>query len=273
MTRPPHLPDFSDPPLVEVALTVQFSPLAAWSAATPVQFWVEHLRDRFPVIEEHPVIETPIEAPEPARGRPGIRVALVEGPKPSRFFFISESNNELIQLQQDRIVHNWRKVGSSEEYPRYEAIREAFGSEVHELAAFMSSLEFEFEPTQCEVTYVNHISASAGDLPQPGAVVEPWSASYHNLAGCQLESTEFNLRHQIRGPGNEFQGRLYVDMKPATRVSDGKPLYVLQLTARGLPLDHGIDGALAFLDYGREILGRGFSDLTTEAMHSTWGKS
>ena len=31
-----------------------------------------------------------------------------------------------MQIQQDRIVHNWRRREAEQEYPRYEAIRESF---------------------------------------------------------------------------------------------------------------------------------------------------
>ncbi len=67
-------------------------------------------------------------------------------------------------------------------------------------------------------------------------------------------------------------GRLHAELQPARRVSDGSRILVLNLTARGRPLGEGIDGALRFMDRGREWIVRAFTSLTTECQHRVWGK-
>jgi hypothetical protein len=47
-------------------------------------------------------------------------------------------------------------------------------------------------------------------------------------------------------------------------------MYVMNLTARGRPDEESIEGALRFLDIGREWIVRGFAAVTTPEMHAIW---
>jgi hypothetical protein len=67
-------------------------------------------------------------------------------------------------------------------------------------------------------------------------------------------------------------GRLHVAASPGYRTDDQQPLLTLALTARCRPASEGIDDIMDVLDLGREYVVRGFSDLTTPAMHERWGK-
>lgn len=58
-----------------------------------------------------------------------------------------------------------------------------------------------------------------------------------------------------------------MEVQPALRATDNKPMYVMSLTARGL---YGV--GMDFLDIGRQWIVKSFEQLTTEEMHRIWRK-
>ena len=58
-----------------------------------------------------------------------------------------------------------------------------------------------------------------------------------------------------------------MDVQPAIRVSDKKPMYAMNLTARGI-CGQGYD----FFDIGHRWIVKSFEHLTTEHMHKIWRK-
>ena len=85
-----------------------------------------------------------------------------------------------LQLQQDRLVVNWRRLPSDIPYPHYESIREFLVEAWNRLTAVVHDLGRTVpEPSICEVQYVNHLDKhsgwrSVGDTP---AVIAPWDGS------------------------------------------------------------------------------------------------
>ena len=47
----------------------------------------------------------------------------------------------------------------------------------------------------------------------------------------------------------------------------------MNLMAREAPIGAGIDGAFEFFDLGRVWVVRGFADLTTDSMQSSWERA
>ncbi len=270
-SRPPR-PDFTDPPVIEVALSVGFKPLTGYTNAHAGLFW-QRLQGTFATAEEHPpfVIPSVAESSEPApRG-----LEIVDGAPPIRTWLIASDRGELLQLQRDIFAHNWRKTEPTRPYPRYEAVRDRF----HEyFRAFVDFAQEEslgtIEPQRCDVTYVNHIPLgehmpTAGDLQE---LVLSWSSP--NTAFLpKPDRALLSLRFVIRDDNDRFAGQLTVDAKPAYRRSDRTGIVVLSMTARGKPIGTGIDGTLAFFDLGREWIVRGFADLTTPKMHALWRRN
>ena len=76
-----------------------------------------------------------------------------------RSWFVSESNDHLVQIQADRLVFNWR--GGGGQYPRYDTLRPRFDAL---FGAWSEFLEHEGlgrpVPEQIEVAYVNTIESS-----------------------------------------------------------------------------------------------------------------
>ncbi len=271
------LPDYANPPVVEVALSVQFEPLKALRAAQIGLLWAE-FRERFPLLEEHPPIDPVIErfGGRPVSATRGIRFQLVEAPPTPRSWFLSESGNELIQVQQDRFVQNWRKATGEIKYPRYKHLRETFAGQLQIFRTFLQRERLgDLVPNQCEVTYVNHIVAGNGwqDFGDLDKVLTILNDTYSDGFLEEPEDVRLGLRYVIRNGRREPLGRLHIAVEPAFRKQDDCPMYVMNLTARGRPDGEGLEGVMRFLDIGREWVVRGFTSITTAQMHLLWGRT
>ena len=263
------LPDFGSPPVVETVLSAQFERLPAMRSAHFGLFW-QRVRDQFPNTEEHPALASIVEqAKEPLSHAVQLRFEALDSLSPGRLWFVNSAGDELIQIQNDRFIKNWRK--RSDEYPHYEdSIKPAFERDFREFQAFVATEKLgELRVNQCEVTYVNHIVSGEEwtnwneaeklftFLKNPPA--EPYPG--------RTEDLSFRTRFPILGPNNEWVGRLHLDVQPAIRTTDNRPMYVMNLTARGM-YGKGVE----FFDIGHECVVKSFEKLTTESMHKLWRK-
>lgn len=279
MTRPADLPDFEFPPVVEVALGVQFDPIGL-QAKHLALLW-EKWRDAFPTWEEQPPIP-PVKEWFGLPASAAVNVLYDLGPLPQlrRALFINADSTELRQVQCDRFARNWRKAVSP--YPRYDdepnsegsacGLRTRFRQDLTELTEFIREHRLgAFAPNQCEITYVNHVPTSgecAGrDLAE---VLKPWSGAFTDDFLQAPESNEVALRFVISDEQRRNIGRLHIAAATARDRNSGSEVIRLTLTSRGLPLSHDVDGILQFMDIGRRWIVKGFASVTTEAMHRKW---
>lgn len=272
--RPPDLPDFDNPPVVEVALSVQFKPLAQFSTVHVGGLW-GRFQNRFKTYHERPPIEPAFETFGAQRASGQITLEVRSGPPIPRLWFINEDETQLVQFQNDRFVHNWRGLGGAS-YPHYESIKEEFIGEIGELSNFLNEHSIgEIVPNQCEVTYINHIrSAPNEDLRTDlGRVLRVVSPEVLLSAGSlEFEDARLSMRFVISSDENKPIGRLIVTTEPA-RDRDGTPIIVLTLIARGSPVEPTLEKAFDFLNLGRDKIVRGFTLLTTDEMHSRWKRT
>jgi uncharacterized protein (TIGR04255 family) len=267
-TRPSDLPDFSNPPVVETVLSVQFDRLFAARTAHFGLYWNE-IRDRFPIAEERgelpPVVER---LPDLASPGVGIQFEALQAPPTPRFWFTNEGGTELIQIQKDRFIKNWRKVGEGDEYPRYESVREGFERDFSSFCDFVTRHQLgAIRINQCEVTYINHIAAGHGwnshaDISKVFTVWRQPDTVYPGPAQDLMIHAGFPILDQ----SGTFVGRLHATVQSVIRLTDRAPMFVLDLTARGQ-----VGEGTAFFDLGREWIVRSFKELTTPEMHKFWG--
>ncbi len=264
-----HLPDFDDPPVVETVLSAQFDPLPLLQTAQLGLLWGEY-RTAFPKTGEHAPLDPVIEQfPERPTGRMALRLQTFENPPIPRLSFANEQGNEMVQVQNDRFIKNWRKEGHGEQYPRYDkTIRPNFDRDYRIFLAFLGRNRFGTpRVNQCEVTYVNHILTGQGweHYGEVDKLFTFWRPPDSTPPGPP-EDLRLHARFIIPGESGRPIGRLHVDLQPAIRVSDNLPMYVLHLTARGQ-----VGDGLAFFDVGREWIVQTFNKLTAGSMHNIWG--
>jgi uncharacterized protein (TIGR04255 family) len=263
----PALPDFENPPVVETVLSVQFERISQMRAVHLGLFWLT-VKDRFPDSEERSPLPSVFERFPGASSLGEVRFEALEFPELPRVWFQDRARTELIQIQKDRFTKNWRKASESAHYPRYErSIKPAFD---RDFGAFMQFLDAEglgpVRINQCEVTYVNHIVSGEGweDPGKPEELFTFWNGVSGEFPGIP-EDMSTHLRYPIVHETAGIVGRLHVDIQPALRATDARPMYVMNLTARGR-LGEGTD----FLDLGRKWIVNSFDRLTTPAMHRVW---
>jgi hypothetical protein len=73
---------------------------------------------------------------------------------------LAEDEAELLQLQHDRLILNWRRLGEGA-YPSYEALRARFSARWQEFLGAIADAGH-VRPTIVEVTFVNTLPATAG---------------------------------------------------------------------------------------------------------------
>jgi uncharacterized protein (TIGR04255 family) len=262
-------PDFADPPVIETVLGVEFAALDRWSIPHFGLYW-QGIRHEYPKTQIQPPL-----APEDSRSKDDkfLQVAMIEmiAQPPIRCWYINEPGTRLLQIQKDRFIHNWRKEGSREEYPRYETIRPIFEREWRRFCDFLLQEDIDIpKPARCEVTYVNHLIRGREwqnfkDLPR---VFPAWTW----LDGEELLASPDLVAFNTRYPFPEKKGHLSVHLVPATRQMDNKDILQLTLTARGRPATPDVSDVMSWFDYGREKVVQAFCDLTSPQMHSLWGK-
>lgn len=269
-----NLPEFEDPPVVEVALAVQFETLTSLRTPQLGLLW-QRFRDRFPKIEEHAPLESIKERFDVKRtSKPLMRFEMMEKLPVPRCWFLNDAGTELIQVQQDRFARNWRKITGVENYPRFEKhIRPSFKQDLLDFQQFIHDEKIgQLQPNQCEVTYVNHIEVGDrgdehGDI---GRIVTLFNTKYTEKFLPDLEQGRISGAYII--PNNEGKplGRLHFSVMCAYRHDTDIPILVVNLVARGSPDGKGVGGIMAFLDTGREWIVRGFAAITTPEMHKIW---
>jgi uncharacterized protein (TIGR04255 family) len=267
-----ELVTFDRPPLDEVVMGVQFDREVSDDAFALADYWPK-IRESFPKLEKQPPLPKAVEdfTPTPSVGGP--QIELLTSPPSPRYWFISDDETRLVQVQSDRLLFNWRKREQGQEYPRYRQLRDEFNQQ---LEIFMSCLREDVRnqlgPVWCEVSYINHFEA----VPESGHGHRPLSDFLRLVVPVDLrhlpkpEDTQLQQRYVLRQDDGVPVGRFYLSSTPAYRASDTTPVHVVTLLVRlkEEPSTHDITSALG---RGHEVLVESFEDMTTPAAHELWG--
>ncbi|HEY9756356.1 MAG TPA: TIGR04255 family protein [Oculatellaceae cyanobacterium] len=266
-------PSYNNPPVGEVSITVQFQKLATLRSLEMAEF--RTLLTQFSRAEEHPLVPPTFEQfPGRIPVMQSIEIQLLDVPPPPRYIFITESNDELIQLQQDRFGYNWRKAQPSQDYPRYEKIVANFKKYLTLLSEFVKEKNLgQLVATQCDITYSNQLQQGEGweTFSDVNKILNLETIKYAPDFAHKPEAVEHTERHVIELDGKPV-GRLYIQAEPAFDLRAAKPILRLTLVARGKPLGAGTDGVLKFIDLGRKWVVEAFAACTKPEIQKIWGK-
>jgi uncharacterized protein (TIGR04255 family) len=276
--RPPDLPNFERPPINEVLLSLQFGSLPKFRSGYVGLLW-ERLRSEYPNISEQPALPPIFETfgaistlPSP----PLYQIeTLVSLPVP-RFWFEEKDGAHLLQIQQDRIIHNWRKREAEQEYPRYETIRRRFELDLERFMDFLAAEDLgEVRPNQCEITYINAIEIPGEkDIFRLLERITPlWTGRFSETYSLELENAAIQSRFVLRDPEQHPFGRTHVTFAPGILAVQGQPIMRLEITTRGKPREDSIAEAFRLFDDEREVIVRTFAAVTTPEMWEIWGRT
>jgi uncharacterized protein (TIGR04255 family) len=265
------LPEFDNPPVSEVAISVEFDPLEGWRSPHAGLYWGS-IKTDYPRTEAQPPLPSQIEKFGDAFPQiPMLRVEVVN-PEIMRFWFLAEPPTHLIQVQRDRFIINWRKVRGDEKYPRYAEMLPRFAREWAQFQEFVREQGVgPITVQQCEITYVNDILRGEGwDIVSDSlSLFSPWWGS--GSEGFLPKPETVVINGSFRMPDD--RGRLHFATQHVQRQIDQREVIQLRLTARGYPDSNDDSGVLRWMDLGREWIVRGFADLTTPRAHALWKRS
>lgn len=260
--------DFDSPPVVETVLSVGFNPVEGLTAAQIGRFWAG-IDEEFPQASEQPPYDMPLE--RLAEG-PGLRLEMTLGPSipRTRAWLISQDDRRLIQIQRDWFAYNWRfRSGEGYAEARYEQRRDSFIRHFKAFDAFIEDHKLgSVEPRQCEVTYINHVSATGSAADDLADILRFVSKPSLSRLASRIEAWDTAVTILLRHDNDVF-GRLHISARPGPIT--GPRVWQIDLTARGRPLGAGIEGTVKFFDLGHEAIVTGFRDITTDRMHKEWG--
>jgi uncharacterized protein (TIGR04255 family) len=251
---------YANPPVIEVAAGLMFRPLPL--RAVHLGLLWERFRDDFPRFDERP--------PLPAGGA---RVELMNRPPLPRVWFLKADGSELIQVQADRFIHNWRKIEPEAAYPRYDHVRELFANEFQAFREFLAEYDLGSPlPFQVEVTYVNMVKDDSGsdEPPQLGALLTVWRDSYSDSFLPSPETVNLRIHFPILRESSKW-GRLTVTVGPSGSGPSEVRGYRMTLTGAGQAQGSSLEAIQSDMDLAHEWIVRGFTSITTEEMHRKWG--
>jgi len=263
-------PSFEAPPVVETAISVTFKPIKGFGNAHLGLFW-QQVRGDFPERTDAEPIESQEERFDsdgrrgPAAPRLQLRLSRAMGA--SRLQMASEDGHRMVQVQNGRLVYNWRRLTEEETYPRWSSVRPAFHDALSSFERFLEAEQLgPPAPMQWEVTYYNYLLRgrewkTAADWPRvvPGIVggatqvemgaLESFSANWHYVLPEKAGRLHVDLFHGYTGPDENAREAL-----------------ILQLTARG-PVAPDLD---AGLELAHAAVVRTFAEITSEEAHELW---
>lgn len=247
------IPSYGSPPLTEVVFGIQFDALPLQTRHVG-QFWTE-IKEEYPLTQDFPPVPDPGEAP-------GVSILVM--PPLRRAFLATPTTEFVIQLQESRFHHNWRKLSPSVVYPRFGVV---FGRFLKAWGLFSDFVRRqglpEPRPSRYELTYVNEIE-TLGSKPIEQAVrLFDWK----EIKATFLQSPQAtNIAWSFLLPNSK--GNMNVSTNRLTR-QDGRSAVLLTLACSG-PSANESYSLDEWFGTAHEWIVRGFTDLTTKEAQEFW---
>jgi uncharacterized protein (TIGR04255 family) len=260
MRTPGGRPHYTRPPIIEVVCGVQFEPIEGWGTPHYGKFWdlVEQAFEDQPPLPR--LMVEPPAAPEPFLSRlPPLR----------RVFFIQPPGNFLIQLQNNRFLHNWRKTKDEDEYPRFDVAHERFLRQWSVFKEFLAKQDLSAPLVDAyELTYINHVKKEGAAFPRD---VWEFLVFYSKLPEANTAHESSAMMMQFTWPLQNELGVLSMDIKHGHLLSVQQEVLLIELSARG-KAKNGESGMNQWFEIAHEAIVQTFDNLTTPQAHELWGK-
>ena len=257
-------PKYKNPPVVETVLGVQFPELEGFRATHFGLYW-DSLRTRYPEVTDQSRLD-PVQERFPRPLIPQPQLQVMRQMPLGRVWLTAKSESELIQVQSDRFLFNWRRRDSEGEYPSYENNSAKFFEEFDGFRQFCREKQLpDPTPELCEVTYVNHIKPQEDEtaIELCGKVFSGvrWGRTDGFLP--TPESFMFNRAFVIENTGKQV-GRLYAEASMAVRPKEtGASEFILfKVTARVNHKEGEGRGLTESIQLAHDWVVHGFADLT-----------
>lgn len=244
--------DYEKPPVVETAFGLMFAPVRGWNVFHLGLFWAR-LRKRYPRAEARlPIGSVKLDDFDLKLG-PDIHLESF----PLRSWFVDSSNNQLLQVQSNAFIRNWRAVEAEHKYVHYSDLKPLFQQD---WAAYQQFLKDENLPPpsvfRCDVTYINHFVKGRewNTLEEIGPL---FKQSRFDLKGGLVTSMSF--------VANVSNNQVRMDASPGLR-PDGTPIIQFTLNVNGKPNSTSEGDIWAELDECHHLLVTTFAEITADEL-------
>lgn len=211
---------YENPPIDEVVCGVLFDSITGLQAGHLGLLWQKFKSD-FPVMEDQNLLG-PLSAEE---------INISDTPPLPRVWLVHKDENELIQMQFNRFLHNWRKRRPSDKYPSYETV---IGNFERYWSCFQDFLTGEglgaIIPSRYELTYIDLILENEGweTLNNLEKVFTDFvSLKVQNTLSTDIREINWQM---VFGLPNDL-GQLHLSIRNARRISDNRHLLRIEFTA------------------------------------------
>ncbi len=259
----PNQPEFWTPPLTQVAQAIEFAPLRGFHIPHIGLLW-EPIREEFPkynVIPSLPASQDTYSWEE-ARSRQGVSVAV--NIFDVRCQFLHKDGHRLLQIQNDRLVQNWRGTGS--EYPKFEAVHACFIKEWERFVAFTKAEKMSSPSVaQCEITYVNELPQGQGweTLDDVGGLFRSWGFGVEGHPAPETIGMQVNYLV-------DKTTRLRVEIKHMVNSSDLSESLQVILRTRGRPAGNSSSEITQWMQKARDYANNAFRAIMSESIKKKW---
>jgi uncharacterized protein (TIGR04255 family) len=252
--------DLEKPPVIETSLGCFFSRIEGWNVLHFGALW-DRFREKYPLAEFPPPILPMLEPPIRIQWSPGDVLI------PIRSLFTDASKTQLVQLQADLFLHNWRKTDKTPNYEHYDRILPLFKEDWATFSSFLEEQSLR-RPTisRCEMTYFNHIVRGEhwqdyADFPR---LFRAWRGFEKDSVFGNIELAAFNVVQAIG------RGKVTMVVSPGVRTLDGKEILQMNVTATRVPDGSEDKDLFAGLDDCHEIALKAFNSFVTEEALQKW---
>ncbi len=256
---------YKNPPVIEVVAGIAFNRLEDFLVPHFGLVW-QKLRKTYPKCQHAPSLDF---RPDSFDESSGIPLPL---PLP-RIWLLNDVQNELIQLQNNRFLFNWRKMDEKELYPRYKYVMQTYKKNFTIFEEFLEEENLgKLNYSSCELTYINHIFEGEG----LGSVADIQKVlpdlTWHSTENRFLPEPRYLGWQALFSLPND-NGQLQVKREQGFRKSDHREVLVLELTASRSIKDNSLAEIWNWFELAHEWIVRGFTDLTEKNVQvSTWGR-
>lgn len=252
------------PPVVELVLGVQFSPLPKLTTGHFGRFW-QSLGEDWSDFSDAPSLDDQFETFESPRSMtlPGIGMRIGPMKSPGRALIGHKAGDRLIQIQSSRFHFNWRRKDNF--YPRYRTLVGEFESHLERFERFADNTGVggmsanQWEMTYIDAFYEGEDWASPADWCDilPGLFGTPRAAE-----GLRLEDRAAHWTYEIESK----RGRLHIVANAGRALGESKNALILQMTARGPVGKGGVDSLRLGLDLGHAFTGETFRKVISDTI-------
>lgn len=258
-------PEYSDPPLDEVVVGVQFSGLRNYTSLVAARVH-DLFRAEYPEANELPRLPPVFEMFGAVNTAPGLNIQFGPTVLSNRLWFVSKDKQKLLQFQSDKFLFNWRRLKKdSQSYPRFSTIFDEFKRCWGILETFSQGhLQSDLLINQAEVSYINVFTAESVST----------AVSYiKNLTVEGDPPDAFNVQlTNIVTENNRPKARFSRQFASGRAPTAHGNIFKLEFTYRGNPKGTKFEDAERLIRDGHDRIVNSFDQSLTSDGKNKWGR-